>query len=392
MFAFLWRVLALSVFSASVWAAEPIRIGVSGPFSGDSWPVGLSMRDGIRIAAEEVNASGGVLGRPLLLIERDDEGRNVRGAQVAQDLVGPQRVVATVGMVNTGVALASQRVYQARHIPVITAVATGSLITRQFVPPAYADNYIFRTACSDTLQAGAIVDDAVDHLHLRKLAIFHDATNVGRLGRADLEHALARKGLRPVWVEQFRAGVDIALPLRHARQVGAEGVLVFGVGAELARVPGGMAKIGWRVPLMGNWTLSMPAFIDAAGPLGEGARMPQTYILDDPAPRRTAFRDAWRKLSGGRMASPSAAAQGYDALMLLAAAIAQAGSEDGAQIRAALEDLAVPVEGLVTTYRKPFSPLNHEAIRSPHMVYLGELRGGSIGFSSDEDRRRAAVP
>ena len=73
---------------------EPIRIGVSGPFTGGSSPMGVSMRDGIRLAAQEINAAGGVLGSQIQLVERDDEAKNERGAQVVQELINKEKVVA----------------------------------------------------------------------------------------------------------------------------------------------------------------------------------------------------------------------------------------------------------------------------------------------------------
>lgn len=109
-------------FSNPVFAQDTIRIGVSGPFTGGSSPMGLSMRDGIRLAAQEINAAGGVLGKQIELVERDDEGKNDRGAQVVQELVSNESVVAALGIVNTGVALASQRFYQEASIPMITSV------------------------------------------------------------------------------------------------------------------------------------------------------------------------------------------------------------------------------------------------------------------------------
>src|SRR5450432_3189209 len=68
-------------------ATDPIKIGVIGPFTGGSSPMGLSMRDGVRLAAKQINAGGGVMGRQLELIERDDQATNERGAQVTQELL-----------------------------------------------------------------------------------------------------------------------------------------------------------------------------------------------------------------------------------------------------------------------------------------------------------------
>lgn len=167
----------LALLATAAAALEPIRIGVSGPFTGGSSPMGISMRDGIRLAAREINDAGGILGRPVQLIERDDEARPERGAVVVQELIHREKIVAGLGIVNTGVALASQRFYQQARIPMITSVATGSVITRQFQPPQYADNYIFRASAPDSIQAAMIVEEAVVRRHFHKLAILHDNTN-----------------------------------------------------------------------------------------------------------------------------------------------------------------------------------------------------------------------
>ena len=241
-----FALLAQGLLATGVGAIEPIRIGVSGPFTGGSSPMGLSMRDGIRLAAQEINAAGGILGRPLRLIERDDEARPERGAQVAQDLISRDKIVAGLGIVNTGVALASQLFYQQAHVPMITSVATGSIITRQFLPPRYADNYIFRVSAPDSLQAAMIVEEVVERRHLRKLAILHDSTNYGQLGREDLERALERHGIKPVAVERFNIrDVDMTPQLARARATGAEAILTYGLGPELAHLANGMVRIGW---------------------------------------------------------------------------------------------------------------------------------------------------
>ena len=372
-------------------AQGPVRIGVSGPFTGGSSPMGISMREGVRIAAAQINAGGGVLGRPIELVERDDEASNERGAQVAQELTDKERVVASVGVVNTGVALASQRFYQHARIPVITSVATGSLITKQFLPPQYPDNFVFRISANDTLQAAMIVVEAIDRRGFERVAIFHDATNYGQLGREDLERALLARGIRPVAIERFELReADMTAQLRRAREARAQAVLTYGIGPELAQIANGMARLNWRVPLIGSWTLAMSNFIDNAGPNAEGARMPQTFIAEPTTAMRRDFLAAWKKSSGSaRIPVPPAAAQGYDSLLLLAAAIRQAGSTDGDRIREALEDLHDKVEGVIMTYRRPFSKNSHEAITAADDIFMGEVRDGQVVFAYEEDRLRA---
>ncbi len=369
------------VISFSAFAADPIKIGLSGPYTGGSSPMGVSMRDGVRLAASEINAKGGVLGRQIELIERDDEAKNERGVEVSQELISKEKVVATVGYINTGVSLASQRFYQEAKIPVVNNVATGSLVTKQFLPPEYADNYVFRTSANDTIQSAMIVNEAIDHRKFTKVAILADSTNYGQLGRADLEKALAAKNITPVAVEKFNIkDVDMTAQLLKAKEAGAQAILTYAIGPELAQIANGMEKLGWKVPMIGSWTLSMGNFIDNAGKNGEGARMPQTFIQEPNTPKRKAFIEAYLKAYNpptGRIPSPVSAAQGYDSMYILAAAIKQAGNTDGVKIREALENLKEKIDGVVTTYDHPYTHDNHEAI-TRDMVVMGEVKDGHV--------------
>ena len=374
------------VGSAQAQSGAPIKIGLSGPFTGGSASMGVSMRDGVKLAIAEINKAGGVLGRPLLAIERDDEARNELGVQIAQELVNKERVVATLGYINTGVALASQRFYQEAEIPVLNNVATGTVITQQFAPPKERANYVFRLSANDVIQSAMIVDEALGRRGFKKPAILADSTNYGQLGREDLEKALAAKGVKPVAVEKFNIkDTDMTAQLLRAREAGADVILTYGIGPELAQIANGQAKLGWKVPLIGSWTLSMASFIDNAGPNGNGATMPQTFIQLPNTPKRKEFIEAYQAAyKTERIPSPVSAAQGYDSVLLLAAAIKQAGSTEGRKIREALENLQTKVEGVVTTYDRPFTATDHEAVTANIPVF-GLVRDGRVVPAHDED-------
>ena len=383
--------IALAASATMALAADPIKIGVAGPFTGGSSSMGVSMRDGVRMATDEINKAGGVLGRQLLLVERDDEAKNERGVQIAQELISKEKVAATVGYINTGVALASQRFYQEAKIPVMNNVATGSLVTHQF--DDQPENYIFRNAAHDSIQAPMIVEEAITRRGFKKVAILADSTNYGQLGRADLEKALELKAVKAVAVEKFNIkDVDMTPQLLKAKEAGAEAILTYAIGPELAQIANGMTKLGWKVPMIGSWTLSMANFIDNAGPGGEGARMPQTFIQEPTTPKRQAFIINYLKTfnpKNQRIDSPVSAAQGYDSIYLLAAAIKQANSTEGPKIRAALEDLKTPVEGVITTYNKPFTAKDHEAITANIPVF-GEVKGQRVVYAYSEDQKKAS--
>jgi branched-chain amino acid transport system substrate-binding protein len=383
--------MALAGFATFSQAADPIKIGVEGPFTGGSSSMGVSMRDGVRMAADEINKAGGVLGRQLLLVERDDEAKNERGVQIAQELINKEKVVATVGYINSGVALASQRFYQDAKIPVMNNVATATLITHQF--DDQPENYVFRNAAADNIQSGMIVEEAIGRRGFKKVAILSDSTNYGQLGREDLEKALTAKGVKAVAVEKFNIkDVDMTPQLLKAKEAGAEAILTYGIGPELAQIANGMTKLGWKVPMIGSWTLSMANFIDNAGPGGEGARMPQTFVQEPTTPKRQSFIISYLKTfnpKNARIDSPVSAAQGYDSVYLLAAAIKQAGSTDGTKIKLALEDLKTPYDGVVTNYNKPFSAKDHEAITANIPVF-GEVKGQRVLYAYADDMKKAS--
>jgi branched-chain amino acid transport system substrate-binding protein len=379
-------VLAASTMFVSVAQAQSIKIGLSGPFTGGSASMGVSMRDGVKLAVTEINKAGGVLGKQIQLVERDDEARNELGVQIAQELINKEQVVATLGYINTGVALASQRFYQEAEIPVINNVATGTLIAKQFVAPDHKANYVFRTSANDAIQSAMIVDEAIARRGFKAPAILADSTNYGQLGRADLVKALEAKGVKPVAEEKFNIGdTDMTAQLLRAKNANADVILTYGIGPELAQIANGMAKLGWKLPMIGSWTLSMATFIDNAGANGDGAEMPQTFIQLPTTPKRKAFIEAYQATyKVDRFPSPVSAAQGYDSVYLLVAAIAQAKSTEGRKIREALENLQTKVDGVVTVYDHPFSATDHEAITANIPVF-GIVKGGKVEIAHPED-------
>ena len=387
----IFAVAAAAMLTTGAYAAD-IKVGVIGPFTGGSSSMGVSMRDGVRLATQEINAAGGINGNKIVLVERDDEAKNERGVQISQELINNEKVIAALGYINTGVALASQRFFQDAKIPVINNVATGSLITNQF--PNAPENYIVRTSAADNIQAPMIAKEAVEKRGLKKVAILADSTNYGQLGREDMEKALKTYGVTPVAVEKFNIGdVDMTSQLLKAKNAGADVVLTYAIGPELAQIANGMGKLGWKKPMIGSWTLSMASFIDTSGKNGNGATMPETFI-QQPAttPKRKAFVDAYLKEfkpKNGVIASPVSAAQGYDSVYILAAAIKQAGGTEGPKILGALENLNAPINGVVMTYNKPFSKTNHEAIDTKDVV-MGVVENGRVEFLNAEDATKGA--
>lgn len=384
---FIAMLLSVDALSAT---EEPIRIGLSGPFSGGSAPMGESMRNGVRLAVDEINSIGGIHGRPIEVIERDDQANNELGARIADELT-QMKVTATIGIVNTGVGLASIDHYQKSKIPLIVAVSTGPALTRKFAPPASSGNFIFRVSPTLDLEARIIAAD-LKRRGLMRVALMTDITPYGESGLQAFSEQARLSGLDVVAQLRFKIGeTDMSGLLQRARSAGATAVVGWGIGPELAQIARGMQAINWRVPLLGSWTLSMRNFIDAAGPSGEGALMPQTFIQDAGSTAKNSFLLAYRRsFKTDLIPSPMSAAQGYDGMHLLALAMRQAKSLGGDTLRQALESLEFRYQGVVTSYEKPFSPADHDAITA-NMMVIGRVSGGRVGYAYHEDQQRGAL-
>jgi len=379
----------LTVSTAHAQGGMPVRIGVIGPFSGPSSDFGNPMLHGVQLAVEEINAVGGYLGRPLELVVKDDQGNPDAGLKASQEVANTPGVIATIGFCNTGVAAKSLEVFQNGQMPLIIPCATGTPLTTKF--PA-AQSYIFRTSARDAIQAPFVVDDLVKR-GWTKVAIFADTTGYGDGGLKDVEAALAAKQLKPVYVARFALGVkDLTKEMAAAKEAGANVIFSYTVGPENAVIANSKKDIKWDVPQVGAWTLSFPFFIDGAKSAADGALMAQTFIAEPSNERRAAFLSAYNRKFKQKIAVPMAAAQSYDTTYLLTYALLgiRDGKFNGPAIKAALENISRVYYGVTSTYDKPFSVDDKDAI-TPNMLVMGKIKGGAITFAYPEDARRNLV-
>lgn len=371
-------------------ADETLRIGVFCPFTGGSADMGLSMRNGIRLAIEEINGmAGGVNGKRIELVEVDDQANPDYAKKAIVDLLAKEKIVAALGVCNTGVGLATIDLFQNAGVPLIVPVSTGTPLTKKFADAP--ENWIFRVSPRDEVQAPFIVADALKR-GFRKFALFADTTGYGEAGKNDVEKALAAAGLQAVSVQRFPIGVkDLSEQVKEAKAAGADVVISYTVGPEAAVLAKGIHAQKWNVQLMGSWPLCWRNFIDAAGPAGEGALVAVSFVQQASFQRRNAFITAYQqKFNTTIIPAPMAAAQGYDAALLLFYALHQAQSNEPAKIKAALENLARPVAGVITTYDKPFSKTDHDAITG-NMLVMGVVRKGAVDYAYREDAQRGYV-
>lgn len=386
-------VLAASVSSAAFAqnATGPIKIGMNCTYEGQSAEMGISVRAALRIAVGEINAVGGVGGRKIELIERDDKAKPDVGVAVAEDLVEKEKVVATIGYCNSGLAAKAADVYQKNKVPLIIPVATGTAITRKFA--ADPENYIFRVAMPDEKQVDFILKEMVEKRGLANVAIFADDTGYGEGGMKDVVRLLEKRNLKPAYVARFKQGVpDLSAQLKDARASGANVLFVYALGPDMATVSKSRQAIGWNVQQTGPWTVAFRNHIDLAGAAADGGVMPQTFIQDGVMNERSTSLVLQYVKQNNVKNIPCAmcAAQAYDAMFILLNAMFQAKDLTGPAIKDALENLENRVSGVIGIYNKPFNKADHEALDGSILV-LGQVKNGLAQYAYPGDAKRSIL-
>jgi len=369
--------------------AQPIRIGLIFPLTGGSQDMGNSARVGAQVAVEEINQVGGYLGRKLELVIRDDEANNDVGLKHTQDLVLKEKVSATIGFCNTGVAMKSLDVFQTNKHVLIVPCATGTAITARY--PA-AGSYIFRTSARDQLQTQFLVDEIAKR-GLGKVALLVDTSGYGDAGLKDLEAAIVRAGLKQTAVVRFKVGVqNLEDEMRQLKASGADALIGWTVGPEEGVISAARAAVNWNVPQFGPWGLSHASAFGVSKGKVEGALMVQTVLPNIFLERNSAFLRNYTKLSKETpIGSMMSGAQTYDSVYLLLRAVFDSkGDLSGPALKKALENPSGIYRGVVTTYDRAFSPADHDAI-SGNMLWLGTWRNQERAYFYKEDERRATI-
>lgn len=311
-------------------AAGELKIGTLHAQTGNLGTYGGPINQGIDLAIKEINAAGGVLGKQLRAIHKDDGSDATRAQMAATQLVDQDRVVGIIGALASGGSVKVLEVTTPRSIPQISAASTSPALTG-----TAADNF-FRTVPSDAQQAVVLANRA-QAAGLSKVAILYVAGPYGE----GLANAFERKFMmtgsvtsktefmenQAAYTNEVRASLagqpDAVLLVGYPE----DGVKIF----QEAKAQGATAAIRWLLPD----GLKDQSFIDnlnTAKDLAEAAIGTAPGASDDPADIahamtfKAAFTAAYAKDPGTYVDT------GYDAMYVLALAIQKAGSEDPASI------------------------------------------------------------
>lgn len=333
----LWALLATAVSlgmggQAKGESVEPIRIAsafsATGPLSTQNvWSFSV-----VRLAARTVNAQGGVLGRPIELIELDTQSTPLDARQAALEAVRAG-VTAMIGPSFSSQAMAMGPVLQEAGIPMIGTNTTAPAVTR-------IGNYIFRVCFTDDFQAKALARFAYDHLEARSVAVLHIADDLYSegLGAVFVEMFTALGGKSMVQLPYLLTDTDFSRQISIIKEAGPDMVFLPGHARDSGMVLKQARAMGLAVPFLGGdgWS-ALENYPHLKTDWGDAYYASHWHPARDTEPSRTFLRIMTQEFGeDAPMALISARANDFDALGLMVDAIRRAGSAEPKAVRDAL--------------------------------------------------------
>ena len=326
---FLICLVALTSCSGDQGAADEILIGEYGSLTGTTATFGISTMNGIEMALDEVNESGGLLGKTVRVIVEDDQGRPEEAQTVVTKLITSNRVVAVLGEVASSRTLAAAPVAQQYGIPMVSPSSTNPAVTE-------VGDFIFRVCFIDPFQGFVMAKFASQSLQMTDVAVLRDIKNDYSVGLADVfvENFVAMGGTIVADEGYSEGDTDFSAQLTSIRARRPQAIFVPGYYTEVGLIARQAKSLGIEAPLLGGDGWDSPSLIEIGGEALEGSYFSNHYSVDDPSPAIQKFVGDYRARYGQ---TPDAlAGLGYDAAQILFDAIRRAGSTDPTAIRDAL--------------------------------------------------------
>lgn len=353
------------------YAADPIKIGLVAALSGQSARSGEALTRGATIAIEEINARGGVLGRPLELVRRDDESNPAKGLIAARELIQREKAAVLIGGLDTPVALAVVPFANNTKVPFVVPWAAGTKITQNGAP----ENYVFRVSAMDDEVDRAILDYARKNFGTKKPGLILINNPWGESNEHGFKEAMKAAGIQPAGIEKFETGdVDVVPQLTRLKQAGADALFLVGNVGPGSQVVKSLDRMSWMPPIVSHWGVAGGRFTELAGPSAINVTFVQTYSFFgklSPTGRKvlTALEKKYPDIKGPADVTPAVGvANAYDTVMIIAAAITKAGKTDGPALREGFYEVE-KVEGLIKTYNKPFTKTQHDALSQEDYIW-----------------------
>src|SRR6201996_9433558 len=310
-------------------AAETIKIGVFGPFSGDAAPMAGSEKDSVSLVIQEKNAAGGIRGQQIEPVYADDSGKPEEAVNSVKRLISRDEVLINIGSISSPASLAASQVSRQSETPQIVVGGTAQRITTQ------GNKWVFRSPVPDT----KLVSDLVDFIHekfpkVTKFAFLYVNDDFGRGGFEAFKAAGAKYGFEIVAEERYTRGdIDFTAQLGHIKASPAQAMVEWSRYTEGALVAKQFVQTGMNLVRFGSDGIATPKFIELGGDATDGIYFTSHFSVATAAdiPAAKTFIDKYQKLYG--KVPDAYAAEAYDCITMAIMAIEAAGKLDRTAVR-----------------------------------------------------------
>ena len=344
---------------------DSIRIAAVGPTTGAQAEVGLDLINGIRLAVDERNSQGGVLGKKIELVVFDDSADPKEAVSVAHKITSDRSIVGVVGHMNSGTTKPATPIYSEAGVPVVMPVPTNPEITKQ------GFSNLFRIPPTDLDQGTDIARFALDRLGKRRFAIIHDSTAYGQPLAEVVRKTVQEGGGQVVSFDGISEGdKDFRGVLTKIRGANPDVLFFGGIYNEGGLIAKQARELGLNLPFLATDGTYSDKFVQIAGAAAEGAVM--SFIAPDEKTNEAtqSFAEKFRQKYGGIKAF---APLGYDAANVLIAGIQKAGKLDKAAVVAALHAPDFKYAGITGDTR-----FESDGNNSQRRVYFFEVKNGKF--------------
>ncbi len=343
---------------------------------------GIHMLRGTELAIDNANAHGGYEGKPFSLKIYDDAPLWGSAAMAIVDMYYKQHVWAMLGAINSASTHIALRVTLKLQVPIIDTATTDPTVTETRIP------WLIHNYPDDRQQGYALADYVFNQLKLHRIGLLRENSHYGRMGFEEFFNDARRLGYQPVVVVKYAPGTkDFSEQLRTLKEVGIDGLVLWGNAPEAGLILKQMRAMGMKQPVFGSSRVAYPAVIKIAGPAANGLVAISAINPDRHNPRWLAFR---RQYLERYHEEPDAyAAYAYDGTNMLIAAIRKAGLNRGL-IMDALRDYEMkPYHGVSGTAFFDYTlnniaPLTFAKVKDGRFIYWPEQRtdwkGKSMAF------------
>jgi branched-chain amino acid transport system substrate-binding protein len=307
----------------------PVVVGYYGDLSGRTSSFGQSTKNGVYMAADEINKAGGINGRQIEIITEDDQGEPNKAATVVTKLINQDQVHALLGEVASSNSLAAAPKAQEAKVPMISPSSTNPQVTQ-------VGDYIFRVCFIDPFQGEVMAKFAANNLKAKRAAILYDFNSDYSRGLHDFfKRSFTSLGGQIVSEQSYTQGDrDFSGQLTAIRAVNPDVIYVPGYYGEVGVISNQTKQLGIKAPLLGGDGWDAPQLWQLGGASLNGNYISNHYSVDDPSPAIQKFVADYKGRYG--ILPDALAALGYDSMKVLADAVKRAGTTESGKLRDAI--------------------------------------------------------